>query len=194
MTVSNKTLHPNVVSAIQTAGSDPTGNSDHKKAFAKIRKSPAEQMRHPVFVLQVDQLESGPSFDAATQVGWRVISESNKQFYAFEFGMDEQGEHALHSVNEGFHVQNSGSTFSGISQRSELVRDNYSVSMLQIPSLFVEAIWLNADAGPSEDKFIPIDPAPEFLEADHVYAASEFKNILLANTDNVHAPGPDDDG
>ncbi|HEV2643266.1 MAG TPA: hypothetical protein VGT98_11185, partial [Candidatus Elarobacter sp.] len=59
----------------------------------------------------------------------------------------------------------------------------FNVRLLRVPSVMLTALWFvreDALAGPNADAhFVPVEPAPYFLEAGQEYTLREFRELLV---------------
>ncbi len=58
----------------------------------------------------------------------------------------------------------------------------FSVRLLRVPSVMLTALWFvreNAPAGAADAHFVPVEPAPYFLEAGQEYTLREFRELLV---------------
>ncbi|HEY6234447.1 MAG TPA: hypothetical protein VIW69_04975, partial [Candidatus Elarobacter sp.] len=65
----------------------------------------------------------------------------------------------------------------------------FSVRLLRVPSVMLTALWFvreDALAGPNADAhFVPVEPAPYFLEAGQEYTLREFRELLVEPARNA---------
>jgi hypothetical protein len=58
----------------------------------------------------------------------------------------------------------------------------FSVRLLRVPSVMLTALWFvreDAPAGAADAHFVPVEPAPYFLEAGQEYTLREFRDLLV---------------
>ncbi len=56
----------------------------------------------------------------------------------------------------------------------------FNVRLLRVPSLMLTALWFVRDDAPAGDThFVPVEPAPYFLEAGQEYTLREFRELLV---------------
>ena len=80
-------------------------------------------------------------------------------------------------MNEGPFVQSTERVLGVVEDFPEVVSGSYEPRMLKIPALYVVALWLK-DLRADDDLFVPLDPAPAFLETGRAYREGEFLDAL----------------
>jgi hypothetical protein len=78
-----------------------------------------------------------------------------------------------------------GSTVEAFSRLEEMGREAHDLRLLDVPALYVQALWLHG----STDEYMPLRPAPDPLEAYRIYSAEEFAR-QLATLATTPADGP----
>jgi hypothetical protein len=91
-------------------------------------------------------------------------------------GTDESPPNAT-QVNMGPFVQSTASALQGLDELPEVQSGRYELHVLRIPALWTFALWLRQLDG-SEDLFLVLSPAPDFLEAGRVYHEGDLLEAL----------------
>lgn len=130
---------------------------------------------HKVFSISVSDLADDKDLSSAVQIAWRYILEnsSGHKFIA-EVGINE-GEHDLHMVNTGRHVNNFLRIYKDLAQHHRVEENDYEVNLIQIMPLYVMAVWAK---GEDHEFFIPVGPVNSRFSANQVYEYKEFTGIL----------------
>jgi hypothetical protein len=64
----------------------------------------------------------------------------------------------------------------------------FNVRLLRVPSVMLTALWFvreDAPAGAADTHFVPVEPAPYFLEAGQEYTLREFRELLVEPARNA---------
>jgi hypothetical protein len=123
--------------------------------------------------------------DSARPVGWRfIVVDESRAVGAVEVREDE-GDTAGYVFSHFNSGQFVNSTVEAFARLEELGREPHDVRLLDVPALYVQALWLHGTA----DEYMPLRPAPDPLEPYRIYSADEFSRHLapLAAT---RATGP----
>jgi hypothetical protein len=152
-------------------------------AAAAAEPAPAQVLSdpHPVHTLGLDDLTAGRGLADAPLVAWRyMVSAGGKPAAAAEVTVDRAGRPvAFDHVNRGPFVAATARARKAAAKLPSVRDANVEVRVLRIPALYVMALWLkHLDGG--EDTVIPLDPAPDFLEAKRAYTEDEFLQALAA--------------
>ncbi|SOD03871.1 hypothetical protein SAMN05216486_1195 [bacterium JGI 053] len=131
---------------------------------------------HQVFHLALFDVGGLRISDHARPVGWRfMVVDESRAVGAVE--VREEDEDAAGYVFSHF---NSGpfvdSTVKAFSRLEELGREAHDLRLLDVPALYVQALWLHGSA----DEYMPLRPAPGPLEPYRIYSAEEFARQLAA--------------
>jgi hypothetical protein len=178
----------NLATHLSSAKHDPTGHSLHAEAFGKIKKDHTQQDPHPLYVLNPDVVADGAALASAKPVAWRFLSDGGGKDFAFEFSARPDGQHEFHSVNAGAYTQNLRKLLKDLDGKDELKAKDYKLALLRMPSLYVEAVWLQATSGRAHDLVVPIEPVPPFLTGNRVYTLADFQAVIQTNAGQVHRP------
>lgn len=146
-----------------------------------LRRTPSERLRlthpHPVYVLGLDDLRERRDLRAARPTGWRYLVETGEVGTPRSLALartivSPDGEHQFASLNYGPFVTG---TADAIRAAEQMTIPDSDVRVLEVPALYLVALWL--DHG-EESTLIPIAPAPPDIEAKHAYAAGELLDLL----------------
>jgi hypothetical protein len=110
--------------------------------------------------------------------------------------VDNDGFHFLYELLDGSGVQmfRDKAFLSEYEQAFERIAADesqitYTVRILHIPALYIEALWLHDDADPHNDKFITVRSMSAF-ESNRLYTRSEFFSIVQ---DKARSAEPSDE-
>jgi hypothetical protein len=139
----------------------------------------AEHRHLPAWTLDMQSAAAGGPLDKATAAGCRFYSVMPAgEVYSCEMtdpGM--YGNAAFRNLVEGEVPQK----FVALMDKPPAVEDfktrNFTVNLLSISGLFLEAVWLRAEDG-GEDYILPVICLYEELLAQPAFKASEFLNII----------------
>jgi hypothetical protein len=140
---------------------------------------------HQVFHLALFDVVGLRLSDHARPVGWRfIVVDKSRAVGAVEVREDDgdAAGYVFSHFNSGQFVD---STVEAFARLEELGREPHDIRLLEVPALYVQALWLHG----STDEYMPLRPAPSPLEPYRIYSADEFWRHLapLAAT---RADGP----
>jgi hypothetical protein len=127
---------------------------------------------HDVYTLGLDALAEGKGLEAAEPVGTRVLIMRAEQPVATAELDDPEGDGGL-SATEGPFTEATATAISQVESLPAVAAGDYELRMLRLPALFLMALWLKDEAG-DDDLIVPLDPAPEGIEAGRTYAEDEL--------------------
>jgi len=134
---------------------------------------------HPVYTVSLQDLMDGRPLRDARLVAWRYLVEADTTPVASAEVVVAEGKPPTFSqFNEGPFVQSTAAAIDELQRRSELQEVSYELRALQIPALYVVALWL-ADQSGERDLVRPLEPAPDYLEPERLYAGGEFLERLV---------------
>jgi hypothetical protein len=116
---------------------------------------------HQVFTLGLVDLAAGKGLDAAKPTGWRyLVQEDDKVLAAAEsVAVGPADEYAFSAFNEGSFVASSASAIRAVREIPEVVQGGFELRLLNVPGLYVLALWLH-DAQGKGDLLVPLAPSP----------------------------------
>ena len=142
---------------------------------------------HKIFFVGLRDAAERRILSAAVQTGWRyIILRGDTPMAAAELGVDAAGGGGDPDEDAGleFSQFNRGpyviSTVEGVESASKLeavLKDDYEVRLLKIPSLYIIALWLHG-AAEVDDLIIPLPPTRRGLKAFESYSEGQFADII----------------
>jgi hypothetical protein len=135
---------------------------------------------HHVYFVSLESIAAGKVFSQAELTGWRyIVLDDERPLFAAELDIDlAQGALEFSNTNQGPHVEG---TLEGVRIAESLddVREHdFELRLLEIPSLYVIALWLH---GEEKDLLIPLPPTNPRLTPYDIYTSEE----LLAAVQNA---------
>lgn len=129
----------------------------------------------PLYHLGLQQIVDGSGLDTAAFIGWRALLRVGGRPAAIaDVDPAAAGSDDVRQLSYGRVV-------SGISVAADSPRpggsddpDDIDERILQIPGIYVVAIWEHNDSQPTADVVIPIEPTPAGLDAGRRYIVDEF--------------------
>jgi hypothetical protein len=136
---------------------------------------------HPVYTLSLQDLADGRGLRDARLIAWRYLVEADRRPVASaEVIVEAEGKPPRFSqFNEGPYVESTAAAIDELQGRPEVQDGSYELRALQIPALYVVALWLSDPSG-ERDLVRALDPAPDFLESERIYPEGEFLDALAA--------------
>ena len=134
---------------------------------------------HEVHNIGLDALVAHRPLADSPTAGWRYLVQTHAGTVASsEVAADASGQPTVFAqLNEGPFVESTARSLVEVAGIPAVKSGNYEVRMLKIPALYVIALWLK-DLGGDADLVVPLEPAPDFLEADRAYLEDEFLGVL----------------
>lgn len=154
----------------------------------ELRRTPPERLRlthpDPVYALGLDDLRERRDLRAARPTGWRYLVEADEATTAHPLALartivSPDGAHQFASLNYGPFVPG---TADAIRAAEQMTIPDSDVRVLEVPALYLVALWL--DHG-DESTLVPIAPAPPDIEANHAYAAGELLDLLAQRANQL---------
>lgn len=150
----------------------------------------------PLYHLGLQQIVDGSGLGGAEFIGWRALLRvSGRPAAIADVDPDAGGSQDVRQLSYGPVV-------SGITSAAESPRpggaddpDDIDERILQIPGIYVVAMWEHNESRPDADVVTPTDPAPPELDASRRYDAAEFLAAVTplasarAGDDPTRAPG-----
>lgn len=134
---------------------------------------------HEVFTLGLTDLVAGKGLDAAKPTGWRyLVQEDDKVLASAEsVAVGPANEHVFSAFNEGSFVASSASAIRAVREIPEVERGDFELRLLNVPGLYVLALWLHSVQGKA-DLLVPLAPSPvEAAAGKPVPAAALLKEL-----------------
>ena len=153
---------------------------------------------HPpiaVLNLGLDALREGGGLDAAQFAGWRHLVSVGDAPVALADVDETSGAPEVRQFNYGPFVASVARNMGRVGQVLE--REGGEVRLLQVPALYVLALW--HDRGDGRGTVTPLDPAPPPFEPGRPYDEAEFLDLLrkvaeAAGPEGSALPEPEPDG
>ncbi|MET8297572.1 MULTISPECIES: hypothetical protein [unclassified Streptomyces] len=134
---------------------------------------------HTMHTVQLDDLVARRPLGETAVTGWRYLaSRGSRVLASSELSAGTDGQPiALEQVNMGPYVESTAQALAGLSENDEIRAGDYEFRILRIPALCAVVLWLSpADSG--TNLFVPLAPAPDYLEADRIYRENEMLDAL----------------
>ena len=135
---------------------------------------------HPVYNLGLADIVAGKGLAAATLVSWRYLLTDGETTAMAEVAQaSPDAAPAFAALNRGPFVASLVESVNSAQSNTTLQSGNYEIATLNIPALYVVALWLKS-ATPGGGTVLPLAPAPAFLTAGQHYTEAAFTDALLA--------------
>jgi hypothetical protein len=133
---------------------------------------------HPVYTLSLQDLVDGRRLRDARLTAWRyLVEEERRPVASVEVIMAEGRPPTFSQFNEGPFVQSTAAAIDALQDLKELEGTSYEFRALQVPALYVIAVWL-ADQSGERDLVRALEPAPDYLRPERLYLEDEFLESL----------------
>jgi hypothetical protein len=154
------------------------------------RRAAFEPRAHETWYLGLDAIEAKKGIAAAERTGWRYLLGGR---VAADVYVRDDG-YKFAGLNEGPFVQQISDTIEKV--RDQVGKDDYEPRLLQIPALYIAALWLH---GLNNELFIPLEPSHPEVSTHRIYARQDFEAALVRAADarkRAVPPSayPDDEG
>jgi hypothetical protein len=114
--------------------------------------------------------------EAAKPIAWRyLLVNEDTALSAAELIEREDGTLTFAEMNTGPFVQATADIVAAAERLDEVSRGDFELRLLRVPSVYLVALWLR---GNDADLLLPLPPAPDGLDAGHVYSPTEILVIL----------------
>jgi hypothetical protein len=139
---------------------------------------------HPVHTMTLDDATQTrlPAWEAV--IRWRfLVEDGDRTVAAVEVRIDrDTGAPRLAQVEEGALVHGAATAIGIAEAAAEVDATMFELGLLRVPALSVEALWLRA-LNAADDRFMPLDPAPQRFESFRLYSVRTFLSLLKAEAD-----------
>jgi hypothetical protein len=164
-----------------------------RKALAEGAEGPVPAQAVPVYTLGIADLTKGGDAGAAVHTGWRyAVKQSNEIVAHGETIIDRQGKHLFAATSEGSLVEGTTRALELAEAQDVIRKGSYEVRFLQVPALYVAALWL-VDTTGKADLALPVAPVPPPLVPDRVIPFSDLLAVLQEKAKAIPAAQRDDD-
>lgn len=134
---------------------------------------------HTVHHVRLDDLAARRPLGDSPVTGWRYLAQRGSRVLASsEVSAGADGRPTgLEQVNMGPYVESTAQVLADLSGNAEIQAGSYEIHMLKIPALCAVVLWLSP---PDADRnlFVPLAPAPDYLEAGRIYREDEMLDAL----------------
>jgi hypothetical protein len=144
----------------------------------ELRRHPPDQLRliypQQVYLLGLDDIRAGRGLESAKHSGWRYLVQApdGRPIAIAESVTDPSGAQVFAHLNYGPFVTGTAEALR-IAEQTNL--PSAEARLLEIPALYLVALWLQHRDGAT---LIPVAPAPPGIEANRSYPARELLNLL----------------
>jgi len=148
------------------------------------------RLPHPVYDVSLSDLAAGKGLANAHVTAWRYLLNDGEMTAMAEVTAPKDAKpHTLSMLNRGPFIPSLVQAVDAAEKDTGLGGD-YEVATLNIPGLYVVALWLRSQA-PGQSVVIPLEPAPPQLTAGKKYTEAEFAAALAPAAKQVlGASGP----
>ena len=131
---------------------------------------------HEVYAMGLDDVVGG-DLKKARRTGWRYLVLQGDRAVAAAVVDAPEGKARMQfsHVNSGPFVEETVNAVAQAEGLEAVARGDYEVRLLNIPALYVMALWLH---GERDDLLLPMPPTNESLDAKKVYAAADLLKRL----------------
>ena len=134
----------------------------------------------PLYHLGLNRIVDGTGLSAAEMIGWRALLRVNGRSVALADVNAEAAEASdVRQLTYGPVVAGLAAIAQSARQASEYDSDDIEERILQIPGIYVLAIWEHHPANDAADIVVPSAPVPTGLEADRRYPAAELLEAVM---------------
>ncbi|HEY4359073.1 MAG TPA: hypothetical protein VGN16_25225 [Acidobacteriaceae bacterium] len=136
---------------------------------------------HPAYNLGAADIVSGKGLAAAVLVSWRYLLSDGETTAMAEIAQQPAGHAAsatpaapvFSMLNRGPFVSSLVDAVNSAQSNTHLTTGNYEVASLNIPALYIVALWLKSP-NPGGGAVVPLAPAPSYLNAGQTYTEAAF--------------------
>jgi hypothetical protein len=116
---------------------------------------------HQVFTLGLSDLAAGKGLKAAKPTGWRyLVQEGDNVLASAEVtSAGPADKYVFSAFNEGRFVASSANAMRAVREFPEVKQGNFELRLLNVPGLYVMALWLHGAQGKG-DLLVPLAPSP----------------------------------
>ncbi|MFF4010648.1 hypothetical protein [Streptomyces sp. NPDC001717] len=134
---------------------------------------------HAMHVARLDELAARRPLGESAITGWRYLaSRGSRVLASTELSVDTDGRPTgLEQVNMGPYVESTAQALADLSENDEIRAGNYELRILKIPGLCAVVLWLSPTDS-ERNLFVPLAPAPDYLEAGRIYREDEMLAAL----------------
>jgi hypothetical protein len=171
-----------LAAALPKLATSPAVAASMPQAAAAVRRftTAREAISLPFFLLDLSDIREG--IMAARQVGWRHLLPTGDPAdpVMADTAIRGSNQHAFAGVTESPFVSDLEFRLLLLLTDPTVSAGSYDAALLQVPALYVMAIWLQ-DTAHHHDLIAPVAPAPPPLTAGRQYSTSQFLDALRAS-------------
>lgn len=134
---------------------------------------------HPVYTVSLVNAQRSV-LDDARITSWRsLVSDGDTPLASVDVRADENVREEtlkISQFNEGPFVQSTAEALEKARSLKQTQKSDFEVRTLEIPALYVRALWLKNNDG--DDLIIPLSPAPTAFEPGRAYSSREFNKVV----------------
>lgn len=133
---------------------------------------------HPVYLAGLEELAAGRLLETAVENGWRYLLIRGDQAVATAtVGTGGGAGMQFSHVTQGPYVEATVEGLHRAEALDEVASGDYELRLLDVPALYLRALWLHGQNGEGE-MLIPLPPAPPEVEPYRAYAEAELVAAL----------------
>ena len=146
---------------------------------------------HQVFTLGLRDVADEAALEKAQPTGWRYLLEVGQDVVAAVETSEASGQHAFSHVNHGPFVRGTVEALA-VAETAAGDRPGMELRLLQVPALYLVALWVRDTSAGGDATIIPIAPAPGAFEANRAYTSEEFFRTAQEQARSIPPLEPDD--
>ena len=156
------------------------------KGVQPSKTSIEDHAPHNVYTMSKKMIEEATDFSGAKLVGMRIFHPEN-ELAAIETVSHHTGkDHEYAGVSKGHHIQETKLALMLAEEVEEIQQKEYELAFLQVPTLFIMAVWLKTTEDWKKDIFIPITPINKITKTPQsLNAMSRRRKLSLASPKKI---------
>lgn len=137
---------------------------------------------HPVYILGLSDIKGLNPLAKAKLKAWRYLVLEGTDVIATAEAVQQtaSAKPVFSQTSEGPFVASTAAAIEAAEQIPEVKAGQFELAVLQVPALYMVALWLRGSAKAKNDIFIPLEPVPRGIKAATRMTAAEFGAALLA--------------
>lgn len=132
---------------------------------------------HAVYEISADRILTGDPAHDAVAAGWRHVTKTNKGIVAARVRTDATGAARVQEISTGPSAENTLHALQEAERLPEIASGHYELRLLTSQGLHLRLLWLKDQSG-TDDRFIPIAPAPTAFQAGRSYSWRDLQQRL----------------
>ncbi|MGH2666511.1 papain-like cysteine protease family protein [Flavobacterium sp.] len=148
---------------------------------SKSEETKSDMMGHAIFNIDMESLK-GSGEVIFEQVGERLMDRDtvSKNNFIFEFANIDKKTNLNRIIYGDEYTKHYFNVFENLKKDSQKKKEDFKISVVRLPSLKVDAVWLEGIEGTSDEWFVPLF-TNDFLKANDRYSKTEFYELLRKN-------------